>query len=103
MCAIEFPRVEVLAEANRRGFQKSAAFAEWRFAVRLEIFEVRRGITAPMAALAFDERVGAVQFDEAPPTLRRAPEHGEHTEEVLLEMGISWEEIAAYKESAAIL
>jgi crotonobetainyl-CoA:carnitine CoA-transferase CaiB-like acyl-CoA transferase len=44
-----------------------------------------------------------VQFDEAPPTLRRAPEHGEHTEEVLLEMGISWEEIAAYKESAAIL
>ena len=44
-----------------------------------------------------------VQFDEAPPALRRAPEHGEHTEEVLLEMGISWEEIAAYKESAAIL
>ena len=37
------------------------------------------------------------------PSLRRAPEHGQHTEEVLLELGISWEEIAAYKESAAIL
>jgi crotonobetainyl-CoA:carnitine CoA-transferase CaiB-like acyl-CoA transferase len=44
-----------------------------------------------------------VQFDEAPPSLRRAPEHGEHTEEVLLELGVSWEEIAAFKESAAIL
>jgi len=44
-----------------------------------------------------------VQFDEVAPTLRRAPEHGQHTEEVLLEMGVSWEEIAAYKESAAIL
>jgi crotonobetainyl-CoA:carnitine CoA-transferase CaiB-like acyl-CoA transferase len=44
-----------------------------------------------------------VQFDEAPAELRRAPEHGQHTEEVLLEMGVSWEEIAAYKESAAIL
>jgi crotonobetainyl-CoA:carnitine CoA-transferase CaiB-like acyl-CoA transferase len=44
-----------------------------------------------------------VQFDEAPSELRRAPEHGQHTEEVLLEMGVSWEEIAAYKESAAIL
>ena len=44
-----------------------------------------------------------VQFDEAPPNLRRAPEHGEHTEEVLLELGVTWEEIAAYKESAAIL
>ena len=36
-----------------------------------------------------------VQFDEAPPDLRRAPEHGEHTEEVLLELGYSWDDIAA--------
>ena len=28
-----------------------------------------------------------VQFDERPPELRRAPEHGEHTEAVLLELG----------------
>ncbi len=32
----------------------------------------------------------------------RAPEHGEHTEEVLLELGYDWEEIAAIRESAAV-
>ena len=30
-----------------------------------------------------------VQFDERPPALRRAPEHGEHSEMVLLELGYS--------------
>jgi crotonobetainyl-CoA:carnitine CoA-transferase CaiB-like acyl-CoA transferase len=38
-----------------------------------------------------------VQFDEQPPDLRRAPELGEHTEEVLLELGLSWEELASLK------
>ena len=47
--------------------------------------------------------VGApVQFDERPAPLRRAPEPGEHTEEVLLELGLSWDEIAAHKEGGAI-
>jgi crotonobetainyl-CoA:carnitine CoA-transferase CaiB-like acyl-CoA transferase len=36
-----------------------------------------------------------VQFDEQPPELRRAPEHGEHTEQVLLELGYSWDDIGA--------
>ena len=43
-----------------------------------------------------------VQFDETPPDLRRAPEHAQDTEAVLLEMGIEWERIAALKESGAI-
>ncbi len=44
-----------------------------------------------------------VQFDAEPPTVRRlAPEIGQDTEEVLLEMGLEWEEIAALKESGAI-
>ncbi|HEY3844421.1 MAG TPA: CaiB/BaiF CoA-transferase family protein [Acidimicrobiales bacterium] len=44
-----------------------------------------------------------VQFDETPPQLRRAPNHGEHTDEILLEMGDDWERIIALKESGAIL
>ncbi len=43
-----------------------------------------------------------VQFDERPPELRRAPEHGEHTEEVLLELGCTWPEIVAFKEEGVI-
>ena len=44
-----------------------------------------------------------VQFDESPPALRRAPEHGQHTEEVLLELGLSWDDLVGYKERGAIL
>jgi crotonobetainyl-CoA:carnitine CoA-transferase CaiB-like acyl-CoA transferase len=43
-----------------------------------------------------------VQFDEQPPQLRRAPEHGEHTETVLLELGYTWEDIAALKDSGGV-
>lgn len=43
-----------------------------------------------------------VQFDEQPPGLRRAPEHGEHTEELLLELGYDWEQISALSEDAVI-
>ena len=44
-----------------------------------------------------------VQFDERPTELRRAPEAGEHTEEVLLELGADWDRIIALKERGAIL
>jgi crotonobetainyl-CoA:carnitine CoA-transferase CaiB-like acyl-CoA transferase len=43
-----------------------------------------------------------VQFDERPPDLRRAPEHGEHTEAVLLDLGYSWDDIAALSDAGAI-
>ena len=43
------------------------------------------------------------QFDEVPPSLRRAPEPGEHTEEILLELGRTWEDIAELKTRRAIL
>lgn len=33
---------------------------------------------------------------------RPAPEHGQHTEEVLLELGYSWEDIASLRESGAV-
>jgi crotonobetainyl-CoA:carnitine CoA-transferase CaiB-like acyl-CoA transferase len=43
------------------------------------------------------------QFDEEPVHVTRAPEHGEHTEAVLLELGLSWDEIGGLKERGAVL
>jgi crotonobetainyl-CoA:carnitine CoA-transferase CaiB-like acyl-CoA transferase len=43
-----------------------------------------------------------VQFDELPPELRPAPEHGEHTEALLLELGYDWEAIVGLQDAAVI-
>jgi crotonobetainyl-CoA:carnitine CoA-transferase CaiB-like acyl-CoA transferase len=43
------------------------------------------------------------QFDEEPVAVERAPEHGEHTELVLVEAGYDWDQLAAMKESGAII
>lgn len=44
-----------------------------------------------------------VQFDGEAPALRRGPEMGEHTDEVLLELGLSWDELLEAKASGAVL
>src|SRR5262249_51218978 len=43
------------------------------------------------------------QFNEETVQTRPAPESGEHTEEVLLEAGYSWEQISELKQKGAIL
>jgi crotonobetainyl-CoA:carnitine CoA-transferase CaiB-like acyl-CoA transferase len=43
------------------------------------------------------------QFDGERPELRPAPDHGQHTEEVLLELGRSWEQILELKARDAVL
>lgn len=96
--------------------------AEWRRA-----FQGMKGVWAPVqtaAELYDDPQVGPngyivdvhredgvdfplvanpVMFDEELLDLKAAPEHGQHTEELLLELGYSWEDIAAYKGTGAVL
>lgn len=51
----------------------------------------------------FDLVANPVQFDEAADELVPAPEHGQHTEEVLLELGLDWDEIAERKADGSVL
>ena len=44
-----------------------------------------------------------VQFDEASPALSASPEMGQNTEEVLLELGFSWDDLTGLKKIGAIL
>jgi crotonobetainyl-CoA:carnitine CoA-transferase CaiB-like acyl-CoA transferase len=43
------------------------------------------------------------QFDGVAPSLTRAPDHGEHTEEILLALGHTWDDIIALKERGTVL
>lgn len=43
-----------------------------------------------------------VQFDGVPTNLECAPEHGEHTEMVLMDLGYSWDDISELKRLGAI-
>lgn len=59
--------------------------------------------TTTMNGAPFALPTNPVQFDEQAVIPPGAPEHGQHTEEVLMEAGIGWEAIEKLKESGAIL
>jgi crotonobetainyl-CoA:carnitine CoA-transferase CaiB-like acyl-CoA transferase len=59
--------------------------------------------TVTLDGTDFDLVASPVQMDETPVQLQPAPEHGQHTEEILLELGLDWDEIARGKDSGAIL
>ena len=45
-----------------------------------------------------------VRFDQIPVgTLAGAPEHGQNTEDVLLELGFGWDEVVALKERGTVM
>jgi len=67
---------------------------------------VANGYLEPIDAAGGREFVlpaNPVQFDETPPRVARAPEHGEHTDEVLLELGLDYDEIMEHKIAGAVL
>ncbi|MFE9924537.1 CaiB/BaiF CoA transferase family protein [Streptomyces sp. NPDC005774] len=63
------------------------------------------GLIAPVVDADGVERelvASPVQFDEAPATLTRAPQFAEHTDEVLLSLGITEEELLVLKIDGAV-
>jgi crotonobetainyl-CoA:carnitine CoA-transferase CaiB-like acyl-CoA transferase len=58
--------------------------------------DLANGETAPMVA-------SPAQFDGRRNEPRRGPEHGEHTEAVLLDLDFTWDEITALKERGVIV
>jgi crotonobetainyl-CoA:carnitine CoA-transferase CaiB-like acyl-CoA transferase len=52
---------------------------------------------------SYDLVANPVQMDETADQLVAAPEHGQHTEEILLELGLDWDQIIAHKDSGAVL
>ncbi len=44
-----------------------------------------------------------IQFDETPPDLVRAPDHGQDTDDICLELGLDWDQIIELKTSSVLL
>lgn len=103
------------------GVFASRDYAEW-----CEVLKAAKGVWAPMQTpfeVHSDPQVGPngyladvemadgsqltlvtspAQFDEESANPKRAPELGEHTETMLLGMGMEWDEIIALKEKGAV-
>jgi crotonobetainyl-CoA:carnitine CoA-transferase CaiB-like acyl-CoA transferase len=63
------------------------------------------GIIAPVTDMEGNQRelvTNPVQFDETPARLTRAPQFAEHTDDILAEIGLTWDEIVQLKVDAAV-
>lgn len=104
---------EIFAERDLEGWRRVLADFEGEWAPVQTPGEVHRDPQVQANGYVADVDMGngvvvplvtsPVQFDEAPGRPTRAPEHGEHTEAVLLELGLSWDDITALKGGGAIL
>jgi crotonobetainyl-CoA:carnitine CoA-transferase CaiB-like acyl-CoA transferase len=61
------------------------------------VADVDRGDGVP-----FQLVTNPVHFDEQAPELRKGPEHAQHTEEILLELGMEWEQIEKLKQAGTV-
>ncbi len=69
--------------------------------VRGQRLPARRGVG--VGGTTFRMVASPLQFDEEPPDLTRAPDHGEHTDQVLEELGLDTEAILDLKVKGAVL
>ncbi|WP_325096813.1 CaiB/BaiF CoA transferase family protein [Mycolicibacterium vinylchloridicum] len=59
--------------------------------------------TTTMNGVPFKLAVNPVQFDEQHVVPPGAPEHGQHTEEILMDAGLEWDRIQQLKDDGAVL
>ena len=59
--------------------------------------------TTTMNGVPFELAFNPVQFDERHIVPPGAPEHGQHTEEILMDAGLDWDRIQELKDSGAVL
>jgi crotonobetainyl-CoA:carnitine CoA-transferase CaiB-like acyl-CoA transferase len=113
-------RVELIAEMRKVFAAKTVA--EWREILATaqgvwavvqtpgEVLEdvqvVANGYIRPVKTLdgegTYNLVANPVQFDETPPDLTRAPDSGQHTDELLLELGLDYDQIIELKAAGVI-